>query len=87
MKDTELIQFELFERYPDVLTVHQAREALGVGRTGVYKLIDQGLLKSLPISVAIVGRSSSSEGPSTIITAFAKNKFALVASRYLSRNL
>lgn len=45
MKDTELIQFELFERYPDVLTVHQAREALGVGRTGIYKLIDQGLLK------------------------------------------
>ena len=34
MKDTELIYFELFERYPDVLTVHQAREALGVGRTG-----------------------------------------------------
>ena len=45
MKDTELIHFELFERYPDVMTVHQAREALGVGRTGVYKLIDQGLLK------------------------------------------
>ena len=30
MKDTELIHFELLERYPDVLTVHQAREALGV---------------------------------------------------------
>ena len=29
MKDTELIHFELFERYPDVMTVHQAREALG----------------------------------------------------------
>ena len=52
MKDTELIQFELFERYPDVLTVHQAREALGVGRTGVYKLIDQGLLKCVKIGNA-----------------------------------
>ena len=52
MKDTELIQFELFERYPDVLTVHQAREALGVGRTGVYKLIDQGLLKCFMIGNA-----------------------------------
>ena len=52
MKDTELIQFELFERYPDVLTVHQAREALGVGRTGVYKLIDQGLLKCFKIGNA-----------------------------------
>ena len=52
MKDTELIQFELFERYPDVLTVHQAREALGVGRTGVYKLIDQGLLKYFKIGNA-----------------------------------
>ena len=52
MKDTELIQFELFERYPDVLSVHQAREALGVGRTGVYKLIDQGLLKCFKIGNA-----------------------------------
>ena len=52
MKDTELIQFELFERYPDVLTVHQAREALGVGRTGVYKLIDQVLLKCFKIGNA-----------------------------------
>ena len=52
MKDTELIQFELFERYPDVLTVQQAREALGVGRTGVYKLIDQGLLKCFKIGNA-----------------------------------
>ena len=52
MKDTELIHFELFERYPDVLTVHQAREALGIGRTGVYKLIDQGLLKCFKIGNA-----------------------------------
>ena len=52
MKDAELIHFELFERYPDVLTVHQAREALGVGRTGVYKLIDQGLLKCFKIGNA-----------------------------------
>mgnify|MGYP003291462974 FL=1 len=52
MKDTELIHFELFERYPDVMTVHQAREALGVGRTGVYKLIDQGLLKCFKIDNA-----------------------------------
>ena len=52
MKDTELIHFELFERYPDVLTVHQVREALGVGRTGVYKLIDQGLLKCFKIGNA-----------------------------------
>ena len=52
MKDTELIHFELFERYPDVMTVHQAREALGVGRTGVYKLIDSGLLKCFKIGNA-----------------------------------
>ena len=52
MKDTELIHFELFERYPDVMTVHQAREALGVGRTGVCKLIDQGLLKCFKIGNA-----------------------------------
>lgn len=52
MKDADMIQFELFERYPDVMTVHQAREALGVGRTGVYKLIDQGLLKCFKIGNA-----------------------------------
>lgn len=52
MKDADMIQFELFERYPDVLTVHQAREALGVGRTGVYKLIEQGLLKCFKIGNA-----------------------------------
>ena len=52
MKDTELIHFELFERYPDVLTVHQAREALGVGRTGVYKLIDNGELRCFKIGNA-----------------------------------
>lgn len=52
MKDTDLIQFELFERYPDIMTVQQAREALGVGRTGVYKLIDQGLLKCFKIGNA-----------------------------------
>ena len=52
MKDADMIQFELFERYPDVLTVHPAREALGVGRTGVYKLIDQGLLKCFKIGNA-----------------------------------
>ena len=34
------------------MTVHQAREALGVGRTGVYKLIDQGLLKCFKIGNA-----------------------------------
>ena len=52
MKDTELIHFELFERYPDVLTVQQAREALGVGRTGVYKLIDNGELRCFKIGNA-----------------------------------
>ena len=29
----------LFEDYPDVLTVHQVRKILGIGRPAVYKLL------------------------------------------------
>lgn len=52
MSTNDFSKFELFQDYPDVLDVHQAREALGVGRTGVYKLIDQGLLKCFKIGNA-----------------------------------
>lgn len=30
----------LFSEYPDVLTVHHVRSALGIGRAGVYKLLE-----------------------------------------------
>ncbi len=31
---------ELFEEYPDVMTVQQVRKALGIGRTAVYRLLE-----------------------------------------------
>lgn len=40
MKATKPIQIELFEDYPDVMTVQQVRMALGIGRTAVYRLLE-----------------------------------------------
>lgn len=40
MKATEPIQIEIFEEYPDVMTVQQVRKALGIGRTAVYRLLE-----------------------------------------------
>lgn len=33
-----------FTAYPDILTVHQVQEMLGIGRVGVYKLLASGIL-------------------------------------------
>lgn len=40
MTPTEMSQIELFEDYPDVMTVQQVRQALGIGRTAVYRLLE-----------------------------------------------
>lgn len=40
MTPTEMSQIELFEDYPDVMTVQQVRLALGIGRTAVYRLLE-----------------------------------------------
>lgn len=40
MKATKPIKIELFEEYPDVMTVQQVRKALGIGRTAVYRLLE-----------------------------------------------
>ena len=40
MTPTEMPQIELFEDYPDVMTVQQVRLALGIGRTAVYRLLE-----------------------------------------------
>ena len=39
----------LFSEYPDVLTVHQVRSALGIGRTGVYRLLESRQIKCFKI--------------------------------------
>ena len=40
MNTTEATQIDLFEDYPDVMTVQQVRKALGIGRTAVYRLLE-----------------------------------------------
>lgn len=40
MKKIETNKTEPFESLPDVLNVHQVRVALGIGRVGVYKLLE-----------------------------------------------
>ena len=40
MTSIEIPQTELFETYPDVMTVQQVRQALGIGRTAVYRLLE-----------------------------------------------
>lgn len=39
MKKSEINKKELFETLPDILNVHQVKYALGIGRVGVYKLL------------------------------------------------
>ena len=59
MKHTKRNQNELFEIYPDVMTVCQVGEALGIGRAGVYKLIEEGSLKAFKIGKAFKVPKSS----------------------------
>lgn len=52
MNQTEMTSYELFKNYPDIMTVQQAREALGVGRPGIYQLIRSGALRCFKIGNA-----------------------------------
>lgn len=36
----------IFEKYPDVMKFHHFREALGIGRTLAYKLLQNKIVKS-----------------------------------------
>lgn len=40
MKNVEIPQTITLETLPDILNVHQVREVLGIGRKGVYNLLD-----------------------------------------------
>lgn len=39
MKTMNIDDFALLDEYPDILTVHQVRQILGVGRPAIYKLL------------------------------------------------
>lgn len=49
MKNTDLSPNELFAEYPDVMTVQHLRAALGIGKLGAYKLLEQGKIQSFKI--------------------------------------
>lgn len=39
----------LFSSYPDVLSIQDLRQALGIGRAGAYKLLEAGKIQSFKI--------------------------------------
>lgn len=39
----------LFSDYPDVLSIKDLRQALGIGRAGAYKLLETGKIQSFKI--------------------------------------
>ena len=52
MKKTEINEKELFETLPDILNVHQVKSALGIGRVGVYKLLQSNEIACFKIGHA-----------------------------------
>lgn len=44
---------QLFDSYPDILTVEQMAHALNIGRTMAYRLVRTGQIKSLRFGMAI----------------------------------
>ncbi len=49
MKKAKKTQFEPFETLPDILSVAQVRQALSIGRVGVYKLLTSGKIHSFKV--------------------------------------
>lgn len=43
----------MFARYPDVMSIQDIQEALSVGRSTAYRLIDSGLIKHWRIGKSI----------------------------------
>lgn len=43
----------IFNEYPDVLTIYEMQQALGIGRSMAYRLINDGKIKHLRIGKSI----------------------------------
>lgn len=52
MRKTDIDKDEIFETLPDVLTVQQVRQALGIGRTAVYRLLENQQIRCFMIGNA-----------------------------------
>ena len=44
---------QMFDAYPDMMTVEQLAQALNIGRTMAYRLVRSGAVQSLRFGVAI----------------------------------
>ena len=49
MKKAKKTQYGPFETLPDILSVAQVRQALSIGRVGVYKLLNSGKIYSFKV--------------------------------------
>lgn len=52
MKKNDLEHKNMFDDLPDVLTVQQVRQALGIGRTAVYRLLENQQIRCFMIGNA-----------------------------------
>lgn len=52
MKTQKVISPTLFDTYPDVMSVQQVRSALKIGRTAVYRLLENNEIRCFKIGNA-----------------------------------
>ena len=43
----------LFTQYPDILSINDLRNALGIGRTKAYELVGSGQIRSIKVGKSI----------------------------------
>lgn len=48
-KTTSIKKTEMFEEYGDIVSIDDVKKMLGVGRTAVYTLLQEGTLRSVKI--------------------------------------
>ena len=47
-----ILNEQLFKEYPDVLNAVELQRALGIGRAGAYRLLEQGKIKNFKVGNA-----------------------------------
>ena len=43
----------MFNQYPDIMTINDLRNALGIGRTKAYALVSSGAIRSIKVGKSI----------------------------------
>ncbi len=43
----------MFAQYPDIMSIHDLRSALGIGRTKAYELVNSGEIQSIKVGKSI----------------------------------